>query len=102
MTGVDEESSDRDDQPAPAAALVAAWMVEQMGDKPRLYQEAVARSIKTVWGEEWLYKNANGNPAISKAVLKEFRKLTTDTLVWERGDLAWRKRKPTDKGRSAE
>jgi hypothetical protein len=45
------------------------------------------------------YMNANGNPAISKQVLKEFRALTDGTLVWERGERAWRPAKPHEEGK---
>lgn len=73
---------------------VAEWMLEQMGDSHWLYQEIIVRKIKEKWGDEFTYRNQNGNPAISRAVLAEFRKLTADTLVWERGERAWRRRKP--------
>jgi hypothetical protein len=32
-----------------------------------------------------VYENENGNLAINRQVLKEFRKLTEKTVVWERG-----------------
>ena len=76
---------------------VAQWMIDQMGDRQRLYQESIVLKIKNECGLEHVYRNTNGNWAISKDVLKEFRTLSEDTLVWERGERAWRRKKPTDK-----
>ncbi|WSH22832.1 hypothetical protein U8Q07_11115 [Rhizobium ruizarguesonis] len=84
------------------ARQVAEWMIEEMGEQAWLYQEVIVRKIKKQWGDEWVYKNPNGNPAISAAVLKQFKKLTEDTLVWERGSKAWRKRRPNDKSRGVD
>ena len=49
------------------------------------------------------YRNENGNDAISEDVLKEFRKLTEHTAIWERGERMWRTRRDKDKaGRAQE
>ncbi|EPL7296504.1 DUF6953 family protein [Klebsiella pneumoniae] len=40
--------------------------------------------------------NANGNLSIDKKVLAKFRKLTNDTVIWDRGEKAWRKRQGYD------
>lgn len=83
--------------------VVAEWMLDQMGDSHWIYQEIIVIKMQTTWAEEYVYRNANGNPAISKDVLKEFRKLTEDTLVWERGERAWRRRRENEKaGRSVD
>jgi uncharacterized protein DUF6953 len=81
---------------------VAEWVVEQMGTSHWLYQETIVYKIKNHWGNAYVYANASGNPAISKGVLKEFRKLTEDTLVWERGARAWRPKKPGETKRGVE
>ena len=47
--------------------------------------------IEQTCGEEHVYTNKNGNFAISKDVLKEFRKLTEGKVKWERGERAWRR-----------
>lgn len=68
-----------------------------------LYQEEAAYSISDQFGEEHIYYNDNGNPAISMDVLKEFNKLTRDTVVWVRSQRFWRLREPGDEpGRLAE
>ncbi|MDD5171284.1 MAG: hypothetical protein PHN75_20880 [Syntrophales bacterium] len=68
---------------------VAKWMIEQF-ENNCLYQEDAAWEIGKKFGEPHIYENDNGNDAISKAVLKEFRKLTEGFVVWERGENAWR------------
>ena len=78
-------------------ADVAAWMVEELKTKKNLYQEQVAWDIKRRFGKSFVYDNANGNPAISKSVLKEFNKLTKENVVWSRSDRYWRARAASDK-----
>jgi hypothetical protein len=43
-----------------------------------------------------VYLNENSNWAISKKVLAAFRKLTGDSIIWERGERLWRKRNQFD------
>jgi hypothetical protein len=75
---------------------VARWMQAEFEKTGFLYQDTVVRKIKNKFGDEFVYKNANGNLAISKAVLKEFRRLTETTAVWDRGVRQWRRRRPSD------
>jgi hypothetical protein len=77
-------------------ADVAKWMMEQIGEKP-LYQDKAAWEIKKRFGETFVYSNENGNPAIVKAVLEKFRKVSGDDVVWSRGDYCWRRRRASDK-----
>jgi len=81
----------------PTEASVAAWMVEELRRRKHLYQEQTAWDIKRLFGKSFIYDNANGNPAISKAVLKEFNKVTKEEVVWSRSERYWRVRMPTDK-----
>jgi hypothetical protein len=48
------------------------------------------------FGSDCVYENENGNLAIDRKVLSEFRKLTTDDVVWERGERLWRRREDYD------
>ena len=59
-------------------------------------QELFAGEIEDLFGDEFTYVNENGNRAIDKKVLAEFRKLTKDTVVWERGERRWRLREDYD------
>ncbi|GLS42924.1 DUF6953 family protein [Methylobacterium brachythecii] len=80
------------------AADVAIYMVNQLDRKKYLYQEEVVDEIVRLFGRPHYYENEAGNHAISKEVLKEFRKLTNDNVVWERGERCWRRRLSDDAG----
>jgi len=69
---------------------VADWMFDQFQQTQWLYQETIVYKIKSQFGSDFVYTNANGNYAISKEVLKHFRKLTEGVAIWERGERAWR------------
>lgn len=75
---------------------VAAWMAEEVKDGQLMYQETIVYDIESKFGSKFTYLNDNGNMAIGKDVLKEFRKLTEETVVWERGERAWRLREKHD------
>jgi hypothetical protein len=82
---------------AATAAEVAEWMVEQLEGRRELYQHEAAHHIRLKFGNDFVYLNQNGNYAISRDVLREFRKRTEDTVVWERGWRAWRRRTERDR-----
>lgn len=86
------------------AREVAEWMFEQFDGSGYLYQEDAVYEIEKKFGESFVYENDNGNPAIGRDVLKEFRKITEGKVVWERSEKAWRKLDPTEKyeGRQAD
>jgi hypothetical protein len=56
----------------------------------------VAEWIGREFGPEFIYQNDNGNPAIVQSVLDEFRRLTGDTVVWEKHGQYWRERQSND------
>lgn len=74
-------------------------MADQLRESHWLYQDQTVYKIRDLFGEAFTYLNANGNLAIGKDVLREFRKLTDDVVVWERGARAWRLRGPHDQKR---
>lgn len=76
---------------------VAEWMIQELQQQECLYQDVVVYDIESKFGNDFVYINDNGNLAIDKQVLKEFRSLTEDTVVWERGARYWRKREDYDK-----
>ncbi|WP_199858184.1 hypothetical protein [Limnothrix sp. PR1529] len=86
-----------------SAKDVAEWMLKQIEGKGEIYQGDVVWEIQAEFGGEFVYENENFNLAISPAVLKEFRKITADTVVWSRGERMWRKRDTSDEpGRQQE
>lgn len=62
-----------------------------------LDQDMAAMNINIAFGGEFTYYNDNFNLAIDKKVLAAFRKLTGDSVVWERGKRRWRFRTKFDK-----
>ncbi len=75
---------------------VADWMLEQLKREDTLYQESAVGDIEDEFGDEFVYENENGNLAISKPVLAEFRKLTGTTVIWSRSERLWRFRERHD------
>jgi hypothetical protein len=82
------------------ATEVAEWMLEELRTEEILPQTTAAYEIADRFGEEFIYYNANGNPAIDKEVLAEFRRLSGSKVVWSRSNRHWRLREESDeKGR---
>ncbi|WP_371477435.1 DUF6953 family protein [Alcaligenes phenolicus] len=75
---------------------VAKWMFGELQRERYLYQETVVYDIQSNFGEDFIYFNDSGNPAISKKVLYAFRKLTGDLVVWDKGERMWRFREAHD------
>lgn len=76
--------------------VVARWMLDQVEREGELYQETAVYDLERQFGEDFVYENESGNPAIDKRVLKAFRKISEESVVWERGERRWRMREETD------
>ena len=74
------------------SADVAKWMIEELQRSTHLYQEMAVMEIASKFGDDFVYFNESGNLAIKKSVLTHFRKLTGESVVWERGQRMWRQR----------
>ena len=81
---------------ATTPAQVAQWMLDELKRVKYLYQKTVVYDIEKKFGDEFTYENDSGNPAIDKKVLAAFRKLTGDSVIWERGERMWRAREKQD------
>lgn len=75
---------------------VAAWMLAEFERQGVLHQDEAAFKIAEHFGREFTYDNANGNQAIAKSVLDEFRRLSGKDVVWSRSDRYWRRREDGD------
>ena len=51
-------------------------MVDRIKSNKFEYQETIVLDVESRFGSEWVYYNDSGNPAISRKVLAEFRKVT--------------------------
>ncbi|EMT4884710.1 hypothetical protein WMQ83_000762 [Klebsiella pneumoniae] len=65
---------------------VAQWMKSELENTNWLYQETVVYKIKELFGDTFVYLNANGNLSIDKKVFPNQRILMTDHapafLLW--------------------
>lgn len=75
---------------------IASWMISQLKTNTVLYQQEAAHGITEKFGEHFTHFNGNGNLAINPDVLAEFRSLTGNEVVWERGQRCWRMRAEHD------
>ena len=71
-------------------------MLAKLNRDGKLYQETIVYEISTKFGERFTFINENGNLAIGKTVLTAFRSISEDSVVWDRGDKAWRNRESFD------
>ena len=78
------------------AAEVAAWLAREVRAAGELSQKDAVAAIEDQFGRGHVYPNPKGNPAISKAVLTAFGKLTKDDVLWVRGRRFWRLREAAD------
>jgi hypothetical protein len=61
---------------------VAEFLAQTFEENGRLSHHEAVAEIKSRFGMHHLYINGNGNPAISKAVLKKFKELTHGKAKW--------------------
>jgi hypothetical protein len=80
----------------PTAKDVAEFMAREFNREGRLTQWRAVQDIAKLFGEDFVYTNRNGNPAIVKPVLDEFRRLTENNAIWERSGYYWRRREDRD------
>jgi hypothetical protein len=86
------------------AREVAEWMASHFDTQKYLEQETAVWKIKQQFGDGFVYTNENGNYAIQRNVLKEFRAITDGAVVWDKSLRSWRKLGPNEtyKGRQVE
>lgn len=78
------------------ATDVARWMSESIEAEEYLYQDVAANEIGSRFGAVFTHINQHGNVAINPDVLREFKKLSGDSVVWDRSERLWRKRQDYD------
>src|SRR5215204_6721004 len=75
---------------------VARWMLDELQKAGYLYQWEAILEIQSRFGDDFTYLNESGNFAIDRRVLRAFRHLTEDDVVWRRTECCWVKRGPHD------
>lgn len=74
----------------PTASDVAYWMLLELERRNGRLEETFALSrIAQLFGREFTGHDAEGNPALSLAVLDAFDQLTAGTVVWSSEERAW-------------
>ena len=81
---------------SPKIKEAAEWMLKELERTQFLHQQVAVYELKERFGDGVVYINDQGNDAISKQVLDEFKKLTEGAVIWERGEKVWRKREDFD------
>jgi hypothetical protein len=71
---------------------VAAWMLSTIEDQGELSQNNAYYQINKQFGTGFTTVTNSGSPSIKGNVLTAFKKLSEDTVIWERGEKKWRKR----------
>ena len=74
-----------------SAIGVARWMDDEIRSAGvhGATHEDIVFEIERRFGDEFVYEKENGNSAISKAVLSEFKKVHGGSIHWERSERAW-------------
>jgi PIN like domain len=81
----------------PTPGDVARWMRDEFDRTGSLLQADAVAGIEREFGPSFIYINKNGNPAIDKRVVREFRELTEAEVVWNASaPRGWRLRQPGD------
>lgn len=84
---------------AASVQQIASWMYQMLLEHDVLDQFDVAAEIRVRFGEQFLIPTRNGGHRIIRPILKEFKKLASQTAVWDGLDFCWRKRNPLDSPR---
>lgn len=71
-------------------------MLGQLEKSGCLHQDEAVHEIMVRFGEEYAYYNEGGNAAIVPEVLKAFRDITTEDVVWTKRYRFWRWREVDD------
>jgi hypothetical protein len=71
---------------------VAEWMLITIQELGELSQNDAFYEINKRFGSGFTTISNSGSPSLGRGVLTAFRKISDDTVIWERGDKKWRKR----------
>jgi len=78
------------------AKTVSLWMQSELEKNGCLYQDDVVDYIVKSQNETLLRENADGNLALGRKLLTEFKKQNQLTVVWVKPDRYWRFRVQED------
>ncbi|MGM8889715.1 DUF6953 family protein [Psychrobacter sp. 1Y1] len=79
-----------------------SWMVDKLEMDGCLYQDDIVDYLVRNDNEDFLRENSDGNLVLDRSLLKRFKDLTSDNVVWVQSDFYWRYRVlEDDTGRKA-
>lgn len=77
-------------------------MVDKLEMDGCLYQDDIVDYLVRNDNEDFLRENSDGNLVLDRSLLKRFKDLTSDNVVWVQSDFYWRYRVlEDDTGRKA-
>ena len=77
-------------------------MVDKLETDGCLYQDDIVDYLVRNDNEDFLRENSDGNLVLDRSLLKRFKDLTSDNVVWVQSDFYWRYRVlEDDTGRKA-
>jgi hypothetical protein len=74
------------------AAEVASWMFAEFNRNQALFHDVAVTGIREKFGPEFTHLGNEGHHQIDQDVLREFRALAKDTIVWVPMRNYWQKR----------
>jgi hypothetical protein len=79
------------------AADVASWMFAEFNRNQALFHDVAVTGIRQKFGTEFTHLGEEGYHQIDQDVLREFRAIAKDTIVWVPLKHYWRMRTENDK-----
>ncbi len=85
-------SENNNDTSKTTSSDVAQWMLSVIQEQGELSQNNAFYEINKRFGKGFTTITNSGSPSTSKGVLTAFQKISSEVVIWERGDKKWRKR----------
>ncbi|WP_068613401.1 DUF6953 family protein [Paenibacillus tuaregi] len=68
---------------------IAEWMIQEIRHRGILRQEEAIEYVRSHFGEQYVFRNENGNVSLAKEVKKAFRKQHGGRVAWDRDGFFW-------------
>jgi hypothetical protein len=81
---------------ADPAEVIALWMLSMFRKTGGLTQKQAVWGIRELYGAQYLMTSARGRQTLPQPILKAFKRLDPDGIVWSTHRRAWRPRQPED------
>ncbi|GIP24264.1 hypothetical protein [Paenibacillus sp. J22TS3] len=68
---------------------IAEWMIQEIRQRGILRQEEAIEYVRSHFGEQYVFRNENGNVSLAKEVRNAFRKQHGGRVAWDRDGFFW-------------